>query len=305
MRTGRVSLTATKLARVLVYLGYDPNIGPLLPEGAAATTERLLLATGGLRQWMVDLYARRGFHRALDRVADMFAKGVVVRMGLRKRFVDDEVRAAIQHGAKQVLVIGAGFDTLCVRLSAEFSSVNLFEIDHPATHASKLAGVEAIGGARANLTFVGADLGQARLCDVLRATERWEPQAPTVVVAEGVLMYLDRAAVERFFSDVRACTGPGSRVVFSYLKCDRKGRAALGRLSWMTRAALSSSGEALAWCVESEANLREFLATMGFEYAPEPERFDLGVRYLQAAGLEAVGEAEPFEFMAVALLAGS
>lgn len=300
MRHGRVSRTAVKLARVLVYLGHDPQIAPLLPDGAAMMTERLLLATGGMKQWMIDLYDRRGFRRVLDRSSEVFAQGMIARMGLRKRFIDDEVRAAVQHGCTQVLVVGAGFDTLCVRLAAEFPSVGFFEIDHPATQASKQAGVEAIGGARPNLSSIAVDLGQTTLKDVLWASEQWDPQASTIVVAEGVLMYLERAAVERFFTDVRASTGAQSQVVFTYLECDRAGRAEVGRFGWMTRAALRMMGEAMKWCVADEAGLRDFLGELGFAYEPNAERFDLGVRYLQPAGLEAAGWAKPFEFMAVA-----
>jgi methyltransferase (TIGR00027 family) len=295
-----VSQTATKVARMLVYLGYDPAIAPLLPSGAATMTERLLLATGGMRQWMVDLYRRRGYRRVLDRISEALARGLVARVGLRKRFVDDEVRAAIELGATQVLVVGAGFDTLCMRLAAEFPRVRFFEIDHPATHASKRAGVLAIEGERPNLVLLGADLGQTRLEDVLRATEQWDPRASTVAVAEGVLMYLEREAVERFFTTVRASSGPDSRVVFTYLKYDRQGKAELGRFSSLTHAALAMLGETMHWCVESEAKLRDFLGELGFEYEPDPERFDLGVRYLQPAGLEASGEAKLVSFMAVA-----
>jgi methyltransferase (TIGR00027 family) len=299
-----VSQTAIKVARMLVYLGYDPQIAPLLPSGAAVMTERLLLATGGMRPWMIDLYRRPGYRRVLDRFSEATARGMVARVGLRKRFVDDEVRAAIELGAAQVLVVGAGFDTLCMRLAAEFPRVRLFEIDHPATHASKRAGVQALGGERQNLILVGADLGQTRLEDVLRATEQWDPRARTVAVAEGVLMYLERDAVERFFTAVRTCTGAESRVVFTYLKCDRQGRADLGRFGSLTRAALALLGETMHWCVESEAALCDFLGRLGFEYEPAPERFDLGVRYLRPAGLLASGEAKLVSYMAVAQVNG-
>ena len=300
MRDGRVSHTALEVARALVYLGREPTIAPLLPRHAASMTEGLLLATGNLQPWMIDLYNRRGVHAVLELICDAFAKGMIERVGLRKRFVDDEVREAIEQGFEQVLVVGAGFDTLCVRLAAEFPSVTFFEIDHPATQASKRAGIEAIRSARANLVLHGADLGRSSLGDVLRATRRWDPQASTIVIAEGVLMYLERAAVERFFQDVRASTSAESRVVFTYVMCDRSGRAALGRASWLTRGLLAILGEPIRWCVSSEAALRDFLGELGFEYEPDPERFDLGIRYLQPVGLELPGEVTPIEFMALA-----
>jgi methyltransferase (TIGR00027 family) len=299
MRDTKPSRTALKLARVLVYLGRDPDLAPLLPAGAAEATERLLLAIGGLAPWMVELYAKPGYHRMLDRVADAFARGQAVRMGLRKRFLDDEVRSAIAQGARQVLVVGAGYDTLCLRLAAEFPEVRFVEIDHPGTHASKRVGVAAIGAERSNLVLLGVDLALASLATALRELPGWDCDAPSIAVAEGVLMYLQPAAVEQFFADVRACTGPGSRVAFTWMRCDGQGRPDIGRLGWLTRGALELMGEALHWCVADETALQAVLERLQWSFVPDPPRFDLGRRYLEGTRLFDP-EASPFEFMAVA-----
>lgn len=299
MREATPSRTAIKLARVLIYLAHDPAIAPLLPAGAAEATERLLVETGMLRPWMLALYGKPGFHRALDRVANAFARGQAIRMGLRKRFLDDEVRSALTLGARQVLVVGAGYDTLGLRLAVEFPDVRFVEIDHPATHASKRAAVQAIGAGQPNLALLGVDLATTGLATVLAELPGWDRQAMSVVVAEGVLMYLPELAVAQFLATIHAWTGPGSRLAFTWMRCDARGRPDAGRAGGLTRLSLKVMGEGLHWCVADEAALQAFLARQGWSFAPDPPRFDLGRRYLEPAGLFDA-RAEPFEFMALA-----
>jgi methyltransferase (TIGR00027 family) len=299
MRESKPSRTAAKVSRVLVYMARDPEWAPLLPAGAAEATEKLLLAVGGLAPWMVELYAKPRFHRMLDRLADAVARGQAVRMGLRKRFLDDEVRSAIAQGIRQVLVVGAGYDTLCLRLAAEHPELRFVEIDHPATHASKRDGVAKIGAERPNLELIAADLGQRSLAAVLAEVPGWDRYAPSIVVAEGVLMYLQASAIEQFLADVHDCTGPDSRLAFTWMRCDARGRPDTGSLGWLMRTSLEMMGEGLRWCVADEAALQAFLAAHGWSYVPDPRRFDLGRRYLE--GTEFFDpDAQPIEFMAVA-----
>jgi O-methyltransferase involved in polyketide biosynthesis len=60
-------------------------------------------------------------------------RGQFEAFGHRKAFCERQVREGIGAGAAQILVLGAGYDTLGWWLAPEFKSVNFFEIDHPAT----------------------------------------------------------------------------------------------------------------------------------------------------------------------------
>ena len=57
---------------------------------------------------------------------------------LRKRLIEEVVRASLTEGVEQVVIIGAGFDTLALRLCAGFPRTNFIEIDHPATQSCTL-----------------------------------------------------------------------------------------------------------------------------------------------------------------------
>lgn len=301
-KRGRPSHTAAKVARVFVFAGRYTRYAPLLPKGAAELAERLLLATGAMTPWMQRFYARPRNRRWIEQFAERFGPGQLARMALRKRFMDDEIRAALAAGATQVLVVGAGYDTACMRLAVEFPDRLFVEIDHPATSERKRAGVESLGAMRANLRLLSADLGETTLVDALAQIDQpaWDAEARTIVVAEGLLMYLERADVERFFAALHELTGLGSRVAFTYMKCDAQGRVYAGKAAGaLTRASLKLLGEALRSCVADERELSELLRPLGWRYEPDPERFDLGTRYLVPAGIDDRDRADVFEYMAV------
>jgi O-methyltransferase involved in polyketide biosynthesis len=101
----------------------------------------------------------------------------------RKAFCERQVRDGIGAGATQILVLGAGYDTIGWRLAREFSGVKFFEIDHPATARFKAKGIDAMGR-RDNLSLIEEDLGKQKLSDVLKTNESWDQSARTVIKRE-------------------------------------------------------------------------------------------------------------------------
>lgn len=71
-------------------------------------------------------------------------------------------KAAIEQGARQVLVLGAGFDTLCLRLAPQYPHVRFFEVDHPASTSSRsrLVFTHAIPGQRKMLSIMTGLIGE-------------------------------------------------------------------------------------------------------------------------------------------------
>jgi methyltransferase (TIGR00027 family) len=185
----------------------------------------------------------------------------------RKAFCERQVRKGVEAGASQVLVLGAGYDTLGWRLAPEFSGVNFFEVDHPATARLKARGVQAMGR-RANLHLIAEDLGERQLVDVLHADATWDSSAPTVIVAEGLLMYLPPEAVGTLFEQCAAVTGPGSRMAFTYIGTRANGRPDAGPWTWLVLWILKVSGEPWLWATPAE-ELRSFLNEHGWEIADD------------------------------------
>ena len=50
---------------------------------------------------------------------------------LRLRFAEDQLREAVAAGARQYVILGAGFDSFCLRQGELSDRLRLFEVDHP------------------------------------------------------------------------------------------------------------------------------------------------------------------------------
>src|SRR4051794_26490410 len=71
-------------------------------------------------------------------------------MQVRTRVIDDMLRAFVADGGRQVLLLGAGYDSRARRFGDELRGVTFFEVDHPATqeHKRRVLAGGAPGGAR-------------------------------------------------------------------------------------------------------------------------------------------------------------
>ena len=141
MPKNKPSLTARKVASDFLFKVEDPEIAALAPAGSIAATYKVLELSGMLKPWMVSLIKAPWYQRFGNALEKPILAGQMLHLVLRKRFLDDEVRAAIEAGATQVLVIGGGFDTLSLRLAKEFPAVSFLEVDHPPTHEVKARAV--------------------------------------------------------------------------------------------------------------------------------------------------------------------
>ena len=261
MRRHRPSHTAFKVASAIVMLGAREGSDAILPPGLVRATERILLESGRLGPRALRLY-RSPFVRGLVERFDG-GLGVLDGVGLRKAFCEREVRAAIAGGASQVLVLGAGYDTLCWRLAPELPEVRFFEVDHPATAAAKTRAVDAMGRP-SNMAMIAADLGAQPLTEVLDAEGSWRADTRSVVIAEGLLYYSPAAAVLDLLHRVAECTASGSRVAFTFME-----PGTLARSRWMSwgAATLRLMREPWLWFIE-RGDLPGFLAGTPWRLAP-------------------------------------
>lgn len=276
MRDSQHSVTAAKIARGLLWLARQPVSEEVLPKGLPEVTEAVLRGAGLLKDWHLAVYGT-GVFRWMASAAELAAPGLMLHLATRKRAMDDECRAALAQGAKQVLVVGAGFDVLAVRIAGERPDVTCVEIDHPATSAKKRQGVEAAGLGRANLHLVAADLAKVSLAEALPAA--WDRSAPSFVLAEGLVMYLPEAAVGALFDAAAACTGPGSVLAVSFMPGDAEGRAQAG-VGWVARSSLGAVGEKLDWGPPN-GDVAPFLGAHGWRLR---ELVDFRARYYAPIG---------------------
>jgi len=266
MRTERPSRTARKVALNIVTLGTKRGMEEVLPLGIVDATAKLLVESGAVSRRAVGFSRSRvavGIYLAFD----WMMPGQFEAFAHRKAFCERQVKKGIAAGARQVLMLGAGYDTLGWRLAPEFAGVNFFEIDHPATARLKAKGIEAMGSL-ANLHLIAEELGERHLLDVLHANPTWDLTAPTVIVAEGLLMYLPPEAVGTLFEQCAAVSGAGSRIAFTYVGTRANGRPDAGFWTWLVLWLLKVSGESWLWSIQPE-ELSPFLKETTWTIAPD------------------------------------
>ncbi len=282
MRKNKPSKTARKVALNIVTLGAKPGMDRVLPPGVAEATATLLVASGAVGAAAVRLSRSRRAVTVYE-AFDWMMPGQFEAFAHRKSFCDHQVREGIRAGATQVLVLGAGYDTLGWRLAPEFPGVGFFEIDHPATARLKAIGLAELGQ-RDNLHLIQEDLGERRLAEVLTANNSWDRTAPSVVVAEGLLMYLPPAAPRDLFGQCAEMAGAGSRIAFTYVGTDVNGRPDAGRWTGLVLWILKASGEPWLWSMRPN-ELTRFLDETGWKNTPDlvgtSSRY--GVEYLGVA----------------------
>jgi methyltransferase (TIGR00027 family) len=136
-------------------------------------------------------------------------------MAARSRCAEDELASAIELGATQFVVLGAGLDTYAYRRPAVASELRVFEVDHPATQAWKLQRLKAVGiPIPSGLVFVPLEMESASLSLALEAAG-FKQDSQTFFSLLGVIPYLPQTVAGRTLEYV-ASMPAGSGVVFDY-----------------------------------------------------------------------------------------
>src|SRR5437867_3702956 len=146
--------------------------------------------------------------RGIERVT---APGIFLHYLMRKLFIEEAVRRSLATpaSARQVVVIGAGLDTLGARLALDgANNVRVVEVDHPATQAVKCRALARYGLPREGFSFVELDLTVRTLAEALGDSDQLDPRLPAVFVAEGLLMYLTPERAVDFFREVHQISAP-------------------------------------------------------------------------------------------------
>lgn len=207
MRSDRPSETAQWVAfmRALGDAGLTRARGFRDPTAAAMLSGAWRRAHRAAR-WL----SRLGVERALRRKAGPLLDVVT----LRTLAIDEALAAAIDRGIDQLVLLGAGLDGRAFRLPS-LATVDVFEVDHPATQAYKRARVAGRTPLARSVRFVAADFERERLADRLEA-EGHDRARPTVWIWEGVIVYLTDAALRATLDAVVARSAPGSRLLAQY-----------------------------------------------------------------------------------------
>jgi methyltransferase (TIGR00027 family) len=294
MKRDKPSNTALIVASGLQLVQACAATAHVLPDEAIARGAALMQK---LHPRMAALLRQAWFRRACLALERATLPGISLHFALRKRVLRDHAHRAIQSGCRQVVVLGAGFDTLCAELAVAYPQLVCIEIDHPATQADKrraagecvgaVAGEcarEGTGFAAATVHYLGADLAQRTLATVLAECPAFQSTLPTLYVAEGLLMYVPLQAVSALL--VQMAASPDSQLAFTWLEPQADGLPNFSRRSRLVDAWLRLRGEPFLSGMSRRA-LPGYLAGVGFALEVVADSVDL----LDAAGRRALGPA--------------
>jgi methyltransferase (TIGR00027 family) len=128
----------------------------------------------------------------------------------RHRFIDEHLVQALERGARQVVILGAGYDSRAYRFARQLGDRPVYEVDLPPLSRRKAGIVAANDEFSVNSVIrVEIDFRTQALADRLPAAG-FAPGEPTFVVWEGVVPYLDSAAVQATLSTLADVCGAGS-----------------------------------------------------------------------------------------------
>ncbi len=199
----------------------------------------------------------------------------------RTAFFDRVVVNALGRHVAQIVVVGAGYDGRALRYGAP--GVRWWEVDRSVTQADKESRLSRLGIAAENVTFVPLDLDDGGLADAL-TDAGFEPDTPSLFIAEGITPYLKAETIRSLFQELRAVATVGTRLAISLRRPDadpaarahfEAGVAALGEPAIGSLTAENAEA-VLAECRWKPVELKERTRAAGFVvaapvFAPAPE----------------------------------
>ncbi|QSQ14852.1 SAM-dependent methyltransferase [Myxococcus landrumensis] len=233
---------------------------------------RLLLSVAPVRAWFKSHFGRK-------------LPGAYGFATARTLHLDSLFQTALDDGAQQVVLLGAGYDSRAYRFRERLEGVRVFEVDLPSTQRRKKERLSALLGAVPDwVTYVPSDFDAHRLEDVLPASG-FDSRLRTFFLWEGVSMYLTEQGVRRTLGFVVRNTPRGSSIAFDYV--------ALGALRGDVRypnsrqwgSALAAMGHPMTFGIE-EDDSAAYLREQGLELLSSIGSADMEREYLRKSNGE-------------------
>lgn len=267
MKPGQASKTALVVAAGMQLVRPRAAYAHLMPREALRRGAGLLKSARPALAWLLRRRFFAGACRALERAT---LPGILLHYALRKQRLRHYARDAVASGCTQVVVLGAGLDTLSMELKASYPELCCVEIDHPATQADKR---RAVGTDDQSIHFVGADLQARTLAAALGECGAFRREAQTLYVAEGLLMYIPLDGVAGLLSQMVQLT-PDCQVAFTWFEPQADGTPNFNTRSRVVDLWLKLRSEPFL-SAQARTGLGKFLAPCGLAIYDLVETVDL------------------------------
>lgn len=169
--------------------------------------------------WLIPkIFFRLGKHLPLtfyisDLCSEFVGIGGATMVALRHRYIDDRLIEAHKQGIRQVVILGAGYDSRACRMNLDGASY--VEVDHPHTQKNKMKNLlkqhRTLPG---GMTLIPVDFRDDWV-SVLAASGAIKNE-PAFVIWEGVTYYLPDEAIRYTLAGIRKIAPKGSRLIFDH-----------------------------------------------------------------------------------------
>ncbi len=287
MHNHRSSSTARLIARSTLLAGRDPSLQALVPVDVEEALVTMLEADGGNAWFRFAL--RHAWTRASLLILERtILPGIIVHYLVRKRWIERVVTDTLANGCDQLVVMGAGLDTLALRLHRAWPNVLFWELDQPASQQPKSVAFNKLAPA-GNLLLVPLDLRSELPFDALARHPQFNRHRRTCFIAEGLLMYLTENRVIQVLRNMAQYQT--SEIVCTFMEPNSDGHAAFRGGSPAIDKWLRWRREPFAWAIQRE-RLADFVAPLGLQVRTIVGADELRAEFLVPAGLASTTLAE-------------
>ncbi len=188
------------------------------------------------------------------------ANGAIVS---RIKFIDEFLKACAHRDFRQVVIIGAGYDTRAYRIEEAKENLQFIEIDHPLTQEAKIETIKRVFGTLPeHVSYIPFIFGQDQL------NEKWVQAGcgkgkKTLFIIEGLLMYIPEQAVDGLLNFIRTFSSAGSALVADYFHSDVINGTSGLREAEVLKNFVEEAGSSLMFGLDPE-NVHDFFTKRGF-----------------------------------------
>lgn len=169
-------------------------------------------------RWFVNIGRSGAMRNRLFALIDRRVPGIRGGILCRKRYIDDTLVNSLSQGLRNLVILGAGMDTLAYR-NPELTRLQVYEVDLPEIiDAKKAVLIRLFGKVPENVRFVPIDFDRQELGAALNKAG-YSFESKSFFVWEGVTQYITEAAVGEVFEFLKHASR-GSRLVFTYIRKD-------------------------------------------------------------------------------------
>ncbi len=135
----------------------------------------------------------------------------------RAGYAEKSLERAVQIGAKQYLIFGAGYDTFAYRQPSWAETLKIFEIDHPATASDKQERLKKANLIISdNVHYIEADFIKESWEEALLNHDGFDSSKISCITILGVAYYLSKQTFETLISVISHIVPKGSSIIFDY-----------------------------------------------------------------------------------------